>query len=133
MIKVGDIVYFYFCHAFCVPGVIHELSAVERFTGKMEMRCRPARVIAMNPIPDPTGIPALDHQASIRMKGRLQAHLDVEFNDDDRTLLPGGVGRLMSKEQKHVMAHNGPDGPGRLNKSWPAHGTWADKPMPVAD
>lgn len=122
-VKVGDLVYFYFMHAFCVPGRI-DIDNAEPSTGKFEMRCRPARVVALNPQPDPTGFPELDRLNANNLP-MGQIHLEVEFRSEDRVLLPGGVGGRPSRAQRHVGAHLGRDRLGEIGAGWPDPNRWA--------
>ncbi len=122
-LKVGDLVYFYFMHVFCVPGRI-DIDNAEPSTGKFEMRCRPARVAAVSPRPDPSGIPELDALNANNLP-MGQIHLDVEFQSDDRVPLPGGCGGRPFRAQRHVGAHLGRERVGDLGVGWPDPGRWA--------
>lgn len=122
-VRPNDTVYFYFLHAFCVPGRI-DIDNAEALTGKFEMRCRVARVVAVDPSPDVTGIAILD-EMTVATLPEGQVHLEVEFTEDDRVRVPGGSGCRPARAQRHVGAHKGPDGLGQIRNGWPEDGTWA--------
>lgn len=128
--KIGDTVYFYFLHAFCEPDGAPGHPG--RFTGKMEMRCRPARVLAERTLElADAGV----HWDDVTVRGieflpSIWLQLEIEFHDDDRVLVPGGVGLRLSREIP-VKSHLGPEGPGSLGNGWPEHGTWALREMPA--
>jgi hypothetical protein len=122
-VAIGEVVYFYFLHAFCVPGTIDTHNA-EPLTGRFEMRCRIAKITAVDPSPDPTGNPLLDDMDFATLPDG-QVHLEVEFTEGDRIRVRGGSGCRPARVQKHVGAHRGPNGLGRIYKAWPEHRTWA--------
>jgi hypothetical protein len=122
-LSIGDRVYFYFMHVFCVPRRI-DIDHAEASTGKFEMRCRPARVVALNPPADPTGIPELDRFTTNNLP-MGQIHLDVEFRSEDRVPLPGGCGGRPARAQRHVGAHLGRDRLGEVGDGWPDPNRWA--------
>lgn len=119
MVKVGDAVWYYFLHAFCESEQTHPACKVYPITGKFEMRCRIARVTAVHPTP--VGFDALMIDPG-PVEGRV--HLAVEFHDDDRVQIPGGVGCRPDREQKFVLAHIS-QRIGHINQAWPDHGRWA--------
>ncbi len=115
--KVGDLVYFYFLHAFSEKRVCHiDGDVTELYTGRSEMRCRPARVAE---------IECEYEEGAILL-------LEVEFQDDDRALLGGGetVHRLFRK-QYAIPCRNHADGHGRVGIGWPRDGQWGDKSKTV--
>ncbi len=116
--KVGDLVYFYFLHAFSEKRIGHD-GVTELYNGRSEMRCRPARVAAV----------------VVEYEDGAILELEVEFQDDDRTLGGGGdtVHRMFRKLQRVTPCRNFFDGHGRVDIGWPRDGQWGDKPKTVED
>ncbi len=114
--KVGDLVYFYFLHAFSEKRVGND-GVTEFYTGRSEMRCRPARVAEV----------VCEYEEGANLV------LEVEFQDDDRTRGGDGdtVHRLFRK-QHAVPCRNHFDGHGRVGIGWPRDGQWGDKPKTVS-
>lgn len=114
--KVGDLVYFYFLHAFSEKRVDHEGYDVELYNGRSEMRCRPARVVEV--------VHEYEEGANLLV--------EVEFQDDDREL--SGCGRTVHRlVRRHhaVPCRNHVHGHGRVGIGWPRNGQWGDKPKTV--
>lgn len=122
--KIDDTVYFYFRHAFCEPD--GPPGHPGRFTGKMEMRCRPARVVRV--VPD-LGHLGLEPTEGFQPIPIIHLDLVVEFQSDDRLLAPGGVGLKFRRDVGCIPSHLGPEGPGTVGRAWPDHGRWAYTPM----
>jgi hypothetical protein len=116
--KIGSMVWFYFAHAFW------KKDKVEVFTGKTEIRCRAARVVAVdvrftlaeNKPPEITG---------------LWSTLDVEFTGDDRRLHLGCEVDRPTRRQIFVVATRGPAGIGSLGPMLPGDHHWAFEEMPL--
>lgn len=126
--KVGDAVWFYFMHAFWDERLPNRRTSVDptplwRWTGKIEMRCRPAVIT--------------------RLRGRVgvDVDVDVEFQSDDRVFSCNGSVELfnrrnISQVHRDRMAPVGewetPDPYwGRIiGGRWPNPGDWAWDPMP---
>lgn len=102
-VKPGDRVWYYFQHAFSKVEQIDEVAHIEVFTGKTEMRCRPARVLVME---------AFD--------GAWWAGLQVEFDDSDRRLHTGGVVQRFERDQYGALEAD--SAPPRM---WPSDHTWS--------
>ncbi len=124
-VKVGDRVWYYFQHAFGRVAQIDEVTHIEVFTGKTEMRCRPARVVAIDLVSEEHI--ALDvRAAAVLARPRCYLTLDVEFGDDDRQLVPGGVVYRYERRQDGTPDHIGPGWRGPvLGHAWPDDHTWA--------
>lgn len=128
--KVGDQVWFFFRHAHGVSETTESGHTIELFTGVSEMRCRPAIILAVgepdtNPLT--TGFVVDLSSGAIAVPPATPLDLKVEFANDDRIEMPGGVVLRPSRIQPHVIPHDGPE-PGKLARGWPQHRRWADRP-----
>jgi hypothetical protein len=115
--KVGDLVYFYFLHAFSEKRVCHiDGDVTELYSGRSEMRCRPARVVEV----------VYEYEEGANLQ------LEVEFQDDDRCLVGSdGVVHRLSRKQHATPCCNHFDGHGRVGIGWPRDRQWGDKPKTV--
>lgn len=123
--KIGDIVWFYFRHAFGEDVEFPDGIRVEMFTGAMSMRCRRATVKELvTVVPDRVDGP-------FQALGTVYLELDVEFGPDDRMLSPGGVVHPPERRQGAAAHRGGSDyRVGKVGHAWPEHLTWAWDPMP---
>jgi len=121
--QINSRVWFYFAHAFwrkCQIDPANPDATVDIFTGKIEMRCRPACVVAV------------DVQTTITGAQKKLTHmwltLDVEFNDDDRLEGHRGMVQRLDRRWYSVPAHPGPSGFGSVGVCWPESMTWTFEP-----
>lgn len=116
-VKVGDRVFFYFLHALSdVPNPESD-GKQNLWTGRCEMRCRPAEVAAVpeNVPPHKMGMLVID--------GMIRVNLRISFDPSDRIMVPGGVVIQPAPFQSGVVAN---DGDGSLcGHGWPMPNTWA--------
>jgi hypothetical protein len=131
--NVGDRVWFYFVHSFSDGDggkTVDERGNVVpmgRFNGRMEMRCRPARVVNIDAGPDQFDSIGMQWEA-LNPGMWTWLTLDIEFQDDDRHVVPGGLVYRMERRMSGVRSnrmncHDGPHlGP---FEAWPEDGTWS--------
>lgn len=127
--KIGGTVWFFFRHAHGVAETVDGGHTIEMFTGASEMRCRPAVILAVGkPDTDPltTGFVIEMRSGQVTVPAATPLDLKVEFADDDRIEMPGGVVLRPSRLQPCVLPHDGPQ-PGTLGRGWPQHKRWADR------
>jgi len=124
--NVNDRVYFHFLHAFSdgvggqYVGPDGQLQSMGLFNGKMEMRCRSARVIRIADVVE-------DRAERL---GDVFLDLKVEFHDTDRILLPRGVVGRMETVLFSVCSNRGGIDyrVGEQGDAWPVNETWTYEP-----
>jgi hypothetical protein len=113
--KVGDLVYFYFLHAFSEKRVDHEGYDVELYNGRSEMRCRPARVVEV----------VLEYEEGTswsRWSSRMTI-ASCRAADERCIVLSAGIMPCRAAITSMVTAGSG--------IGWPRDGQWGDKPKTV--
>lgn len=116
-VKVGDRVFYYFLHALSdIPNPVSD-GVKNTWTGRCEMRCRAAEVIAVLKVVPPAQF------GMLVVQGTARVNLLVLFDPSDRIIVPGGVVLPPAPIQEGIPAN---DGDGSLcGSGWPMPKTWA--------